>query len=84
MKQAEIDTKISSQVKQNDKMTMKQAEIDTNISSPIKTIDVKLTKVELSAKTINALKDICRDKSLSGFSSQKTKSVLIDWMLTKL
>jgi len=84
VKKADVKTKISSQVKQNDKMTMKQAEIDTKISSPIKTIDVKLTKVELSAKTINALKDICRDKSLSGFSSQKTKSVLIDWMLTKL
>ena len=36
MKQAEVDTKISSQVKQNDKMPMKQAEIDTKISSPVK------------------------------------------------
>ena len=96
IKPINVETKISLPVKP----VVKPVNIDTQISSPakvvvkpvvkstvkqvIKPIDVKLTKVQLSAKTINALKDICRDKSLSGFSSHKTKSTLIDWMLTKL
>ena len=58
--------------------------VKSTVKQVIKPIDVKLTKVQLSAKTINALKDICRDKSLVGFSSHKTKSALIDWMLNKL
>lgn len=81
IKKTEIDKKISSPVKLIAKTPIKQTRVDTKITSPVK---AKLTKTDLSAKTINELKDICRDKSLSGFSSQKTKSVLIDWMLTQL
>ena len=96
IKPINVETKISLPVKP----VVKPVNIETQISSPakvvvnpvvkstvkqvIKPIDVKLTKVQLSAKTINALKDICRDKSLVGFSSHKTKSALIDWMLSKL
>ena len=46
--------------------------------------DLSITKFFLTSKTISALKDICRDKSLAGFSSHKTKNSLIDWMLLNL
>lgn len=94
IKQTTVDTKIRSPVKLIVKTPIKKAAVDTKISSPVKQtrvnakitspVKAKLTKIDLSAKTINELKDICRDKSLSGFSSKKTKSVLIDWMLTQL
>ena len=42
------------------------------------------TKDELSAKTINELKDICRIKSLRGFTLYKTKKSLVEWMLGNL
>ncbi len=85
IKQAAVDTEISSAVKPIVKTVMKKTEM---ISSPVKLIantpinqttpvKAKLTKTDLSGKTINELKDICRHKSLSGFSSKKTKSVLI-------
>jgi hypothetical protein len=99
VKPMDIDTKISLPVKPLVKSSVRPVDIDTKISLPAKSVikspikpvtktistsDVKLTKLELSAKTINALKDICREKNLAGFSSHKTKSSLIDWMLSKL
>lgn len=94
IKQTTVDTKIRSPVKLIAKTPIKKAAVDTKISSPVKQtrvdtkitspVKAKLTKKDLSAKTVNELKDICRDKYLSGFSSKKTKSVLIDWMLTQL
>ena len=50
-------------------------------------VDEKLpvtTKDELSAKTIKELKDICRIKSLRGFTLYKTKNSLVEWMLDNL
>jgi hypothetical protein len=44
---------------------------------------VHYTQSELSTKTMNELKDICRYKKYSGFSTKKTKYELIQWMLTK-
>jgi hypothetical protein len=84
-KRPDVDTKIHSPVKPIAKPDI----IKPQPSAPAKPVakptnDVKFTKSYLTAKTINVLKDICRDKSLTGFSSQKTKSSLIDWMLTKL
>jgi hypothetical protein len=84
-KRPDVDTKIHSPVKPIAKPDI----IKPQPSAPAKPVakptnDVKFTKSDLTAKTINVLKDICRDKSLTGFSSQKTKSSLIDWMLTKL
>jgi chromosome segregation ATPase len=80
--------KISSPVKPVDMISLPVKQVIKSPHKPVtKTIytsDVKLTKLELSAKTINALKDICREKNLAGFSSHKTKSSLIDWMLFKL
>jgi hypothetical protein len=46
--------------------------------------DLPITKAFLEAKTMIALKDICREKSLSGYSIKKQKNELIEWMLTKL
>ena len=74
----------------------KPPEVNTKNNSPIKTDaeliksvvkpanDLSITKFFLTSKTISALKDICRDKSLAGFSSHKTKNSLIDWMLLNL
>jgi len=81
IKQTTVDTKIRSPVKLIAKTPIKKAAVDTKISSPVKQtrvdtkitspVKAKLTKKDLSAKTVNELKDICRDKSLSGFSSKK-------------
>jgi hypothetical protein len=67
----------------------KPPEVNTKNILPAKSVvkptnDLTITKSFLTSKTINALKDICRDKSLVGFSSYKTKNSLIDWMLLKL
>jgi DNA-binding transcriptional MerR regulator len=42
------------------------------------------TEYELSGKTIKELKEICRSKSLSGFTLYRTKKSLIVWMLNAL